>query len=133
MTKPRPTGSAMEYVDRELARDPQLRRDVEEELTQLRLVQDLVALRERRGLSQVQLAKTMGITQPRVARIEAGKNLELRTIVRMAMALGARVHVELETLEQQPTEAVVVTPATMHKHMTSIKSKLKGKKLAGRN
>ena len=87
----------MNYVEQELRKDPQLRRDVEAMLAQMRIVQDLAALRERRKVTQTQLADALGVTQQRVALLESGKvaNLELRTIVRWAAALGARVDIEL--------------------------------------
>jgi transcriptional regulator with XRE-family HTH domain len=88
----------MTYVENELRKDPALRRDVEAMLAQMRIVQDLAALRQRRKVSQKQIADALGISQQRVAKLESGQvaNLELRTIVRMAAALGARVRVRLE-------------------------------------
>src|SRR5713226_3013906 len=66
---------------------------VEEELAAIDVAQDLVSLRESRGLSQAQLADRLGITQSAIAQLESAqpKNVELRTLVRIATALGARV------------------------------------------
>lgn len=127
----RPSGTAIEYVERELAHDPALRRDVEETLTEMRLIQDLVALRQQRGLTQVQFAQLLGITQPRIAKLESGTmtNLELRTIVRMATALGARVRVLLEVDDQAIREAVGMSSETTRKRVRRLKEKLKGRKL----
>ena len=66
----------------------------------MRIEQDLVALRETRGLTQAQLGKMLGISQPAVARMEAGGNLELRTLVRAADALGARLEIRLVSARQ---------------------------------
>ncbi len=87
-----------DWIESELRRDADLRRDVEETLNRMRIEQDLVQLRERRNLSQHQLSKIMGVTQPAVAKLEAGKakNLELRTIIRYVTALGAKVRVLIE-------------------------------------
>ena len=66
------------------------------------MAQDLVALRESRGLSQVQLADRLGMTQSAIAQVESAqpKTVELRTLVRVAMALGARVDVSIRTVRQ---------------------------------
>jgi transcriptional regulator with XRE-family HTH domain len=89
----------MRWVDQQLAGDRDLARRVEALLDQMRVEQDLVALRQARGLSQSQLAKILHISQPRIAKIESGeaKNLELKTLVRYAAALGARVSIAIET------------------------------------
>lgn len=99
--QPKATGSAIEHLNGLLARDPALRRDVDEILAQMKVVQELIALRERRGLTQKQLADRRGVTQQWIAKLESGrlKNLQLRTIVQMASALGARVNVELDVVD----------------------------------
>lgn len=86
------------WMDDQLARNPSLARQVEARLAELRIEQDLARLRAERGLSQSQLARRLGVTQPFVAKIESGraKNLELRTLVRYAAALGAQVRIAIE-------------------------------------
>ncbi len=93
-----------EWMKNELERDAELRREVEETLNRMRIAQDLATLRERRNLSQRQLAKLLGVSQPAVAKLEAGKakNLELRTIVRYVTALGAKVRVLIVDDERPP-------------------------------
>lgn len=85
------------WIDEELARDPKLAERVEAELARLRVEQDLVALRERVGISQRRLARMVGVSQPVIARIEAGRarNLELRTLVKIASALDSEVHISI--------------------------------------
>lgn len=67
-------------------------------MTEMDVEQDLIALRKERGLTQVQLAERSGLTQSTISKIESGKvsNLELRTLVRIAAALGARVKITFE-------------------------------------
>jgi len=86
-----------QWFDTQLHADPAFERQVEETLHELRLEQDLVALREARGLSQEQLAKTLGVSQPAIAKLESGtaKNLELRTLVRAVVALGGTVKIHI--------------------------------------
>jgi predicted XRE-type DNA-binding protein len=85
-----------EWFDGELSADVGFNQQVEDTLQAMRLEQDLVALREARGVSQ-QLAKTLGVSQPAVAKLESGKtkNLELRTLVRAVSALGGRVEIKI--------------------------------------
>ncbi len=53
----------------------------------------LKALREGKGITQVQLAKRAKVTQSYVAQLEAGvkKNPSLATLMRIAKALSVRV------------------------------------------
>ena len=75
---------------------------VEEELAAINVAQDLVALRESRGLSQAQLADRLGITQSAIAQLESAqpKNVELRTLVRVATAVGGHVDVSIRPRQQ---------------------------------
>jgi len=89
--------AVMNWIDKQLAQDSRLRQQVAEMLNEMRIEEDLLALRQRKGWSQRQLAKTLGISQPAIAKIESGKvkNLELRTLVRYAIALGGSVKIEV--------------------------------------
>jgi ribosome-binding protein aMBF1 (putative translation factor) len=54
-------------------------------------------LREQRGWTQAQLAETASMTQPAVARFEAGGTVPtIPVLERLAHALGARLVVQLE-------------------------------------
>ena len=87
----------MEWLDGELEKDPEFRRRVDDRLSEMRIEQDLAALREARGLSQNALAKRIGVSQPLVARLEAGrvKNLTLRTLARYAAGVGAQIRLQV--------------------------------------
>jgi len=91
------TNRVTDWIDKELADDPDFARDVDAELQAMRVEQELVALRQARGVSQRQLARMLGVTQPVIARIESGRsqNIGLQTIVRVARALGGRVQVRI--------------------------------------
>ncbi len=88
----------MDWIDEKLRRNPATRRRVEEMAAKISIRQDLIALRKKRGLTQAQLAKLMGASQSMVAALEseAPRNIELRTLVRAAVALGATLKVELK-------------------------------------
>ena len=97
MKKHATVAAADEWLDQIIHHTPRFQAQVEEELAAINVAQDLVALRESRGLSQTQLADRLGITQSAIAQLESAqpKNVELRTLVRVATALGARVDVSI--------------------------------------
>lgn len=94
--------AADEWLDKVIHQSPAFQARVEEELASINVAQDLVALRESRGLSQAQLAGRLGITQSAIAQLESAqpKNVELRTLVRVAAALGAHVDVSIRPRRQ---------------------------------
>jgi predicted XRE-type DNA-binding protein len=95
------------WLDGLIHQSPAFQAQVEEELAAINVAQDLVALRESRGLSQMQLAKRLGITQSAIAQLESAqpKNVELRTLVRVAVALGAHVDVSIRPHRQAERKA----------------------------
>jgi transcriptional regulator with XRE-family HTH domain len=56
-----------------------------------RLAAGLTALREQAGLSQRELARKMGISQPRVAAIERSRNVTIDVLEQYVGALGGRL------------------------------------------
>jgi transcriptional regulator with XRE-family HTH domain len=87
----------MRRVDEELDADPRLARAVEDLVVEMKLEQQIVALREKRGLTQRQLATLLGTSQPYVAKLESGRmrNLGVQTLVKCARALGASVSIRM--------------------------------------
>ena len=55
---------------------------------ELRLAAGLTALREEAGLSQRELAKRIGVSQPRVAAIEQSRNVTIDVLDQYVHALG---------------------------------------------
>ena len=105
------TNDVMQWVDAQLAQDPGLRERVEQRMAELRLEEELVALREARGLTQGQLARLLGISQPAVAKIEAGRqrNIGLRTLMNFITALGGELQVRVKA---QPARVIGLRPAS---------------------
>jgi len=83
-----------EFKRRVLAR-PIARESFEEGLDVLRLAVSLAELREKRGLTQTQLAAKLSTSPAVISRIENGGNAELKTLNRIAQALKARIRIEL--------------------------------------
>lgn len=77
-------------------RDPGFRKGYEEELEKLRVVDTLIQLRERRGLTQAALARRIGVSQPFIAKLESGEthNFSLETLVKLAVALDSNLEIK---------------------------------------
>jgi len=61
------------------------------------LRKELVAARERAGLTQSELARRMGTTQSVIARLEiGGRSPSFRTLRRLARVTGSRLVVRLD-------------------------------------
>ncbi|MER6017967.1 helix-turn-helix transcriptional regulator [Streptomyces anulatus] len=56
----------------------------------------LRVIREEQGLTQAQVAKSVGVSQARVSQIERGEIHNLESMRTYAAALGARIKVSIE-------------------------------------
>ena len=75
---------------------PERRRGYDRAGRAIRLAFEIRALRERKGLSQRELAELVGTTQSAIARLEGGRiSPSLPTLDRIAAALGAEVTVTI--------------------------------------
>jgi len=85
------------YLKEQMA-DPGVRSMVKEELKALRIGVQLTKLRQRKRLSQTQLAAKAGMSGPNISRIEAspGQNLTLGTLVKLARALDYDVAITFQ-------------------------------------
>ena len=81
---------------REDIKDPEFKAHYQEEKQALMLAIKIVELREKKGLSQQQLAKLMGTSQQAISRIESGEyeGFTLKTLEKIAEATGMRVKIE---------------------------------------
>lgn len=89
--------------------------EIEEEL---RLAAGLTALREQAGFSQRELARRMGISQPRVAAIEQSRNVTIDVLEQYADAIGGKLEVTVVKGKSKiPLMAAQArrTPATWHR------------------
>ena len=77
---------------------PKLKKPYYGELSRVRLAYRIAELREKRGLTQSELARKVGTTQAGISRLENPnyRNYSLKTLEKVANALGARLKVELE-------------------------------------
>ena len=91
------TTSTVAAIDQRRKDDWDFAAAVEAELQAMRIEQELVGLRTASGLSQRQLAAKLGVSQPVIAKLEAGKtrNIGLRTLVRAVKAMNGRIEVSI--------------------------------------
>jgi len=81
---------------REDLKDLEFKAHYKEERQALKLAMKIAKLREKKGLSQQQMAKLMGTSQQAISRIESGEyeGFTLRTLEKIAEATGTRVKIE---------------------------------------
>ena len=91
------TNSTVTAIDQRTKDDSDFAAAVEAELQAMRIEQELVALRTASGMSQRQLAAKLGVKQPVIAKLEAGKtrNIGLQTLVRAVKAMNGRIEVSI--------------------------------------
>src|SRR5271165_3496262 len=78
-------------------KQPKYRRAYEALEEEFVLASAVVDVRSRAGLTQKELARKMGTTQPVVARLESGRTRpSMRTLERLAKATGSRLLIRFE-------------------------------------
>lgn len=84
-------------MHRKWMEDPEYRKEYEALGEEFALAAAVIEARSRAGLTQQQLAKKMGTTQPAIARLESGRTPpSLRTLERLAQATGSRLTIKFE-------------------------------------
>jgi len=81
---------------REDLKEPEFKAHYQEERQALKLAMKIAKLREKKGLSQQQMAKLMGTSQQAISRIESGEyeGFTLKTLEKIAEATGTKVKIE---------------------------------------
>lgn len=78
-------------------KEPKYRKAYEALEDEFAVAKAVIAARSRAGLTQTELARKMGTTQPVVARMESGRiQPSMRTLQRLAEATGSRLMFRFE-------------------------------------
>jgi transcriptional regulator with XRE-family HTH domain len=85
----------MENWEKKVLAAPGAAERVAEIEDELRLAAGLTALREQAGLSQRELAKLIGVSQPRIAAIEQCRNVTVDVLDRYVAAVGGRLELNV--------------------------------------
>lgn len=80
---------AKKIHERHMQDDPEYAREYDALEEEFALINKIILARKRAGLSQADVAGRMGISQPRLAKIESGSNISLDILRRYAKATGA--------------------------------------------
>ena len=76
--------------------DPEFRRTYDALKPEFAVARQLIAARNRAGLTQAQVARRMGTTQSTIARLESGKRPPtLGSLKRYAQAVGCEIQLRL--------------------------------------
>jgi transcriptional regulator with XRE-family HTH domain len=91
------------YLEEQLKR-PGFREAYEELEEEYELAKQIIRFRLGRNLTQAQLAKLAGTSQPAIARLESGnhRNLTLGFLTRVARALEMRPEMKFRPLRRRP-------------------------------
>jgi DNA-binding Xre family transcriptional regulator len=75
--------------------EPEMRGLIDQEIESLRVGTEIAKMRQKKRLSQAQLAARAGMSAPNISRIEnsPAQNITLETLVKIARALGRGVEV----------------------------------------
>jgi DNA-binding XRE family transcriptional regulator len=84
-------------IAEEMNRDPEFRAEWERTAPAREVAAQLISYRADHDLSQRALAAVLGVSQPRVAKLEAGEhNPAIDTLIRLSEVLGAAAEADYE-------------------------------------
>jgi len=91
------TKDALKILDRITGKDADLKRLIEEEELNIKVARMIYEARTKAGLTQQQLAKRVGTTQPVIARLEDAdyRGHSLTMLQRIACALDGQLEIHL--------------------------------------
>jgi DNA-binding XRE family transcriptional regulator len=78
-------------------RDKNLREKIKAGVKRLKVISQLVELREKHKVTQAELANRIGVSQPFIARLENDEesNLSLETLVKIVEALNGKLDIQI--------------------------------------
>lgn len=101
---PKGIKTAEEVLVAALEADPELVAEWERLALARMVATRLIAYRSDNGLSQRELAKRLGVSQPRVVELESGeKNPQIETLVKIAATTGIEFAFDVVPVGQEPT------------------------------
>ncbi len=90
------------YMESLYAKDPHLKGEIEAGVQRLKVIVQIIELREKLGITQAELAQRMGVSQPFIARIEndEASNLSLETLVKIVDALNGQIEIRIHKIRK---------------------------------
>ncbi len=111
-----------QYVHEQSKKSSEFATHLDQARSEVRLAVAVAQLRERRGMSQRDLARETGIKQPQIARLEKGDRLPtLDTLWRLLGALDARIELGPDgTVQIHPLSHRTPRSSTTRRHPLKI-------------
>jgi transcriptional regulator with XRE-family HTH domain len=106
---------SMKNWEKKVLAEPGAAERVAEIEDELRLASGLTALREQAGLSQRELARIIGVSQPRLAAIEKASNVTIDVLEQNVDALGGQLEVSVRKGNRKFPLVGVRTPSATPK------------------
>lgn len=105
-----------------LAEDDTVNNLVQEEIANSQIVNNLLRLRMRKGISQKELSKAMMCDSSKISRIEAGNDLQLKIgdVMQYASALGVEVNVTFEDTSLPAAEQIKNYVFSIHNQLEQL-------------
>jgi DNA-binding XRE family transcriptional regulator len=101
---PKGVKTADEVLAAALENDPKFAAEWERLALARMVAARLIGYRSENGLSQRELAKRLGVSQPRVVELESGeKNPQIETLVKIAATTGIEFAFDVVPVGQEPT------------------------------
>ncbi|MDM7988656.1 MAG: helix-turn-helix transcriptional regulator [Smithella sp.] len=79
---------------KEQMKDPKFAKAYMEEKERIELAVKIAIERNRRGISQAELARKANVTQQQLSRVESGVNCNMHTFIKICTALGLKLNFE---------------------------------------
>ncbi len=98
MMKPKRLTRVEEHLRHEL-RDPHFAESYAVELIKAKIAQELISVRVKERLTQLGLAKRIGVSQQQISKIENGEFESIEVVIRVLMALKHRMALTLPPAE----------------------------------
>lgn len=86
---------SVKHWEKKVLASPGAAEEVAEIEDELRLAAGLTALREQAGLTQREMAKRIGVSQPRVAAIERAHNVTVDVLEQYVQAVGGKLEISV--------------------------------------
>jgi DNA-binding XRE family transcriptional regulator len=86
-----------EALIRPFLKDKKFKEKIEAGIQRLKVISQIVELREKLGLTQSELAQRIGVSQPFIARLEndEASNLSLETLIKIVDALNGEIEIRI--------------------------------------
>ncbi len=97
--------SYQEFRKKILGTDKKRGVEIQLETAKLELAEHLVEYREKKEMTQKQLAERLGVKQQVVAKIENGSNITLETLIKFLNVLG--IVLKVEAVRRKRSEQVL--------------------------